>query len=35
MVAALALVQEINGPDTVSPQCQLILAELVKKSGSK
>ncbi len=35
MVTVLALVQEISGPDAVSPQCRLILAELAKESGNK
>jgi hypothetical protein len=35
MVAVLALVQMISGPDTVGKQCRLILAELAKEGGSR
>ena len=35
MVIVLALVQGINGPDTVPQQCRLILAELAEEGGNK
>ncbi len=35
LVTVLALVQGINGPDTVPQQCRLILAELAEEGGNK
>ncbi|MBU1567826.1 MAG: hypothetical protein KJ630_19645 [Proteobacteria bacterium] len=35
IVRTLALLQGINGPDTVPQQCRLILAELAKEAGNR